>query len=905
MISGRWTAFAALAAMLGLTACAQEEASSTQPVAAPDAPSEAQADDWAAEAPNGRLPTDVRPTAYTLDMTIDPREARYAGSVAIDIEIDEARDHIWLHGNALTVEEAWLETAAGDRVEARYDQVLETGVSRISLARAIEAGRATLHITYNAPFDPNLAGLFRVEREGEWYALAKSESIQARRAVPGWDEPGFKAPWDISLTVPEGQAAISIAPEISREPAGEGMERVTFETSRPTSTYLLSLAVGPFERIDMAPLPPNEIRDWALPVTGWARQGKAEELEFILSLTQSMVETFERMTGTPYPYRKLDIIAAPDWPSGATELASAPTYREDIILSDGRPGAVQERRIVGIHAHELAHMWFGDLVTPPWWDDLWLKEGFATWGTPVAGHAWNPEGGYDLRAVTDAIDGLNADALASARAVREPITRNEDIRSAYDGITYDKGSAILRMAQYYLGPERWTAGLAAYIAEFEDAAADADDFSRVMGEAAGDPAFEASLNGFLNQNGAPLLTVSRSETGLDFQISRYEPLGSPMDGERDWIVPVCVRHEHGSDCGLIGDGSRSIALTGGAPAWFMPNANGAGYFRFVLSEADWAALAANFDQLDASEALMTLDSAAAGFEAGQVTPGAVLDLIAIASENASLDVRWEAASLLSRYIGRLYEGEDDDAARDAARAHARALFADQYGALAEAEGGSERLYRQRLRGFVAGTARDPDLRGALADAAARFVGLDSEVDTGALSADDYGLAASIAVDELGAPFVEAFLANREAINIAAFERSALSAAGRVDDDALQARLRAMALAGELEPSQAYSVVASMMVSDDHRPATWDWIRANAETIASRVPSQWRRRVPALARNFCDTSRIAELDAFMAEAGDLFPGHERGVAQASERIGLCAAFRAEKAAPYAAALAERL
>ncbi|MEM8770819.1 MAG: M1 family aminopeptidase [Pseudomonadota bacterium] len=863
---------------------------------------------WADTAPNGRLPRTVQPTAYTLDLTIDPREPEFHGSVTIDLAVTAAADHIWLHGNRLSVEEAYIETGAGERIRAEYGQVLETGVARISLPSEISVGQHKLTLKYRAPFDPNLAGMFRVERGGDWYALAKSESVQARKAVPGFDEPGFKAPWDITLTVPADYAAIAISPVRSRTPAEAGFDRVVFETSRPTSTYLLSFAVGPFDEYEVDPLPPSSIRDYEIPLAGWARRGKSEELAFIMSLTRDMVEYFEEVTRTPYPYQKLDIIAAPDWPSGATELASSPTYREEIILSNGEPGPVKKRRIVSIHAHELAHMWFGDLVTPPWWNDLWLKEGFAVWGTPPASSAWNPDGGYELNATRDAIDGLRADSLATARAVREPISRNEDIRSAYDGITYDKGSAILRMAEVYLGPETWRSGLKAYFERFKDDAADANDFTRVMGEAAGDGAFEASLNSFLNQNGAPYLRFEHITEGdnvpaLRVRQTRYRPLGSTIQGKRSWITPVCVRHSSGVDCGLIEGDTGVIELNAKtSPKWILPNADGAGYYRFAVQPENWSALIENFDAVSASEALIAIDSASAGFEAGQLDAAALLSLVETAADAANLEIRWEAASLLRRYSARLYGSSDEKLAE--LSAYARELFSNQYVSLDDASTETASLYRQRLRGFLAETAGDQNIRTELAKAVSDYIGIQNKPDLSALSADDFPVAAKIGVETYGTQFLETFFSNRGEINNASFNRAVLSAAGQVDNAEYRDRLMKLSLSDELEPSESFTLIASLMGNEDAQQTVWTWIQSNAEAIAAKAPAQWRRRVPALAGQFCDTRRITELDAFIESKGDLFPGHERGVAQARESIALCEALRDTKSKEFAETLSRR-
>ncbi|HET6629074.1 MAG TPA: M1 family aminopeptidase, partial [Woeseiaceae bacterium] len=625
-------------------------------------------------APNGKLPEGVRPLHYRLDLTIDPREERFRGTAAIRIELDEASDGFWMHGNNLDVQEINVTPEGGEPVPASYEQVLESGVVWIGFAETVPAGEAMLNVVYDAPFDPALSGMFRVKEGEDWYSLVKSESIQARKAFPGFDEPRFKTPFDVTLTIPEGNVAIGNSPAVAREPAGDGMVRVRLETTRPLPTYLISLAVGPFEEYQIADLPPNDIRDRAVPLSGWARQGKAGEMAAIMGLTKSFIETYERVTGIPYPYAKLDVVAAPDWPSGATELAGAPTYREDIVLSAGAPSPRQQRRIVGIHAHELAHMWFGDYVTPPWWNDLWLKEAFADWAAPIAASARFPDAGYELDAQHAAISGMRADSLASARAVRQQIESNDDIRNAYDGITYSKGAAVLNMTEAYLGQEKWRAGLNDYFHEFADGVADSRDFFRVMGEAAGDPDFEESLKGFIERPGLPLLEAELICSGTDgprvaVRQSRYAPLGSSIDPAMRWIVPVCVAY--GGDegrsrtCALVREATAEIPLeTRACPDWIMPNAGGDSYYRFALPTDQWTALIAHFGELAPAEALMAVDSAGAAFEAGDTHAGVLLNVMEAAAASDHPAIAGAPLDSLGRYVADLTE-EGSQARADA------------------------------------------------------------------------------------------------------------------------------------------------------------------------------------------------------------------------------------------------
>ena len=863
-------------------------------------------------APAGRLPEGVRPLHYRLDLTIDPRERRFGGTAAIRIELDDPSDGFWMHGNNLDVEEIKVTPAGGEPVPASYEQVLESGVVWIGFADTVPSGKALLNIVYHAPFDPALSGMFRVKEGKGWYSLVKSESIQARKAFPGFDEPRFKAPFDVTLTIPEDYVAIGNSPAAVREAAGDGRVRVRLETTRPLPTYLVSLAVGPFEEYEIPDLPPNDIRERTVPLSGWARQGKAGELAAIMELTRPFIETYERVTGIPYPYAKLDVIAAPDWPSGATELAGAPSYREDIVLSAGPPSPRQQRRIVGIHTHELSHMWFGDYVTPPWWDDLWLKEAFAVWAEPIAASALFPNAGYELDAQRTAMSGMKADSLASARAVRQRIESNDDIRNAYDGITYSKGAAVLNMIEAYLGKEKWREGLNRYFTEFGDGVADSRDFFRVMGQAAGDPDFEESLKGFIERPGLPLLEAELLCRGKDgprvaLRQSRYAPLGSAIDPAMQWIVPVCVAHGgeegRGRTCSLVREAAAEIPLTTGAcPAWIMPNAGGDAYYRFALTTDQWAALISHFGELAPAEALMAVDSAGAAFEAGDGHAELLLDVIQAAASSDHPAIAGAPLDTLGRYVADL-TGEGSQA-RASARAFAARLYRGRYGALQDAQDEQERVLRQRLQDFLALTAGDKVLRARLADAAAAFIGMGGEPDPEALVADQYDAAARVAVEDLGPTFVNAFLEARDRIDVPAFESSAMYALGWSDDPKTAARLRKLALAEGTEPSDAFRILSAQMANDETRDAAWDWLRKHPEAVAKKVPAQYRRRVPGLAGSFCDTGRIAQLDAFAKEKAALFPGYERGLAQARESIALCQAFREAQAKAFTAELSGR-
>ncbi len=846
-------------------------------------------------APFGRLPKGVRPLAYDVAMTIDPRELRFSGTVTITLAMDKAGEGVWLHGNGLNVTQVLVETGEDAPLTGRYEQVLPTGVSWVGFGKTVPAGEIKVTLVYDAPFDQNLAGLFRVEEQGEAYALAKSESIQARKFLPGFDEPGLKAPFTVSLRIPEGYEAIANTPERSRGPVEDGLVWVYFAPTRPLSTFLLSLSVGPFDKVEYPALPATQIRDREIPLRGFARKGRGQDLKLVLDITKDFVEIFEEALGLPYPYKKLDIVAAPQWPSGATELAGAITYREQRILVGDDPAPGVRRALLSVHAHELAHMWFGNLVTPPWWDDLWLKEGFATWGTPLVLEQWEPEGGHGLDATARALGAMEKDVLASVRAVREPVGRNETIRNAYTAIPYSKGMALIRMVETAFGVEKFRRALGRYIKTHEDRAADSDQFFETIGTVTNEPALTAAFRSFVDQKGVPLVDAALDCTGeapvVTLRQSRFRPLGSAVPAGTRWTIPLCVGFPDAEGtakaCTIMEDESVSLPLeTAACPAWILPNAGATGYYRWSLSNAGWAGLTEAFEALTAQEQLVTVDSAIAGYDAGTVSPAAARGIIAAAAQAPTRRVAVAPVGALDRAAWTL--GDDPQAER--IRAFSRDLFAQRFAAAKVGTDPESRLLATTLETFLALTALDPDLRASLALAASRFIGIDGDPDSSALNADQFLAAFSVGVQDGGSAFVDALMEARDRIDDPLFDAASATALGNVGDAALAVRVRDYALSGKPGPREAYAIVKALMDNAVTREETWAWLKQNFPAFTAVIPAQWRRLVPTFAERFCDPDKETEVTAFFDANAQEVPGYKRQLTQTVEALSLCAARR---------------
>lgn len=849
-------------------------------------------------APVGQLPGDARPLSYEVLMQVDPRQPVFSGEVTMAVELDTEASGFWMHGDDLRVSSVEItdRQGKGSVTGGTWEEVLESGVVRIGFAKNYGPGVVNVKIQYEADFDENLAGLFRVEEQDDAYALAKSESIQARRFLPSFDEPAYKAPFDIRLDIPQGMTAISSAPLLSEEELDGGMKRATFDRTRPLPTYLLSVAVGPFDIVNAGFLPPNDVRSTPIPFRGITRKGRGRDIARAIEVTPPLMEIFEKELRQPYPYKKLDIVAAPAWPSGATELAGAITYRESRILLDAQSGPAAEKSMLAIHTHELAHMWFGNLVTPPWWDDLWLKEAFATWGTPFSLSKFEPDGGHELDAVGRGLSAMRLDSLSNVRAVREPIERNEDIRNAYDAITYSKGMAVIRMMDEYFGASAFRPALGEYVAAHEDGIAASPEFFKVIGEVSGEPRLTEAFQSFVEQKGVPLIEVSEApeEPGvLQFRLvqSRYVPLGSELSDRQTWTIPICIKVQGREQpaCQILDTRDAIIRVPDAEDArWVMPNVNAQGYFRFNLAEDMWSAIAKDFDKFSTAEQLAIVDSAIAMFEAGRVEATTALEIVKAAARSTNRRVVLSPTWAMARYTSML-EGDE--------RAEFQTFLSETYRApltYAKRIKGSEgELLEGAISGFLAFAAEDEKLRLGMAARAKDFLGIDGPPNPEALLSDEYSDALTLLIQDGTDDDFFALAEEIERSDNPRFQLAAISALGTSRNPELATATRQSVLDGDFGPRESYEIIARQMAEPLVREGAWTWLQANYPAFLERIPRQWPRRTPQLAISFCDRSRLPELQGLFASYGDLAPGHQASLSQTRERIELCSAVKRDK------------
>src|SRR5712691_3442876 len=391
-----------------------------------------------------RLPEVARPENYKLTFTPDLDKAKFEGDETIAIRVLKSTSEITLNAVDIDFHDVTV-TSGGSTQKAKVTPVKEKEMVVLTVEKPLAAGPANVHITYTGILNDEMRGLYLgKDDKGRKYAAAQFEATDARRAFPSFDEPDYKATFDITAVADKGQVAISNYKVVSDTPGPGDKHTVKFATTAKMSSYLAALVVGNFEYV--------EGEADGIPIRIYSTPGKKEMGRFVLGASEQIVSYFDKYFGIKYPYGKLDLIGLPDFSAGAMENTGLITFREVILLIDeqhGSPGL--KKTIASVTSHEIAHMWFGDLVTMKWWDDVWLNEGFATWAASKPLLGWKPEWNFDLDDVSQNTGTLNTDSLANTRPIHQAAETPAQIQELFDGIAYGKAASVLRMLESYLG----------------------------------------------------------------------------------------------------------------------------------------------------------------------------------------------------------------------------------------------------------------------------------------------------------------------------------------------------------------------------------------------------------------------------------------------------------------------
>jgi alanyl aminopeptidase len=719
----------------------------------------------------------------------------------------------------------------------------------------------------------------------------------------------------VTLVVARGDTAIANTREVEVTDASAGTSRVRFATTAKLPTYLVAFAVGPLDVVEGPALPPHGPRAHAIPLRGAAARGRGPELAYALAHTRPLVEALERWFAIPYPFEKLDLIAVPDFAAGAMENAGAITYREALLLIDPATAPEEQKRGFAIvHAHELAHHWFGNLVTMPWWDDIWLNEAFATWMSAKIVDEVYPEQRAGIALLQQVQAAMASDSLVSARSIRQPIGSDHDIRNAFDAITYSKGAGVLAMFERWLGADAFRDGIRRYLGAHRFGSATSADLFDALSAASGRDV-EGPFRTFLEQPGVPFLEATpecaQARARLHLRQSRYLPAGSTGSQAATWQIPVCARIAGSipprETCSLLSEAEGILDLgEGGCGVAVLPNADAAGYYRWSLSGEALAQLTGGaFTRLGLREKLSLADALGAGFATGALSSEQVFAALPPFARDPDRAV---ARSLMG--VPRFAR---DWLVPPAQRGRVEAFTRELYGpALARVgwqaepgEDGDRRLLRAELIDLLAQVGRDRGVRASAASLGRSFLGLDADgaLHPEAVPAELVGTALALAVEDGDARIFEAALAHLHATTDGLRRSQLLWALGTTTDPELAERARQLALDPRVRISEITIPLHAQLRDAQTRDAAWAFVEAHWDALVARLSERGAGGLPWLAAAFCDEAHAARAEAFLGPRSQHLPGAPRNLAAAIESMRVCAAWAAlqrESAQRYFAA-----
>ena len=840
-----------------------------------------------------RLPRTAVPSRYDIRLEPDFTTLTFRGQESVALDVTETISEIVLNAIELAIDSASLENDRGDTIRATATMDDSAERCRLALASPAARGRWRLRLAFRGTLNDKLRGFYRsVYKDpsgvSRTMAATQFEATDARRAFPCWDEPSFKALFAVTLAIDPALTAVSNTAIVS-ETSENGRKVVRFADTIVMSTYLVAFVVGELEATDAIPVGRTPLRVWCVP-------GKKHLAHFGQEIGAASLAFFEDYYGLPYPGDKLDLLAIPDFAAGAMENLGAITFRETALLVDETAASHAElERVADVVAHENAHMWFGDLVTMTWWNGIWLNEAFATFMEMLAVDAWKPEWQrWNTFGVSRAA-ALSLDGLHSTRPIEFPVTSPRDADAMFDVLTYEKGAAVLRMLEQYLGAVVFREGVRGYLLAHRFANADTGDLWAALGRASQQP-IPAVMDGWIFRPGYPVVTVSRDAGGhLVLSQQRFNYLREPLpsvtaEPEQPWQVPIQLRLYAGGrqseERVLLSDREARLRVGAGAER-VVANAGGHGFYRVRYAPDLLDALLQRIEALAPIERFNLVNDAWALAVAGLLPLTAYLDLTARFRDERDRNV-WSVLLGSFNTLNRILEPAD--------RRRFEAFVRDRAAAAFEALGWTPRTGEDELT---------RQLRGDLVRALG-VLGNDASVQARAVEVYRAYLADSGAVDPNVLPAVIAVLAHtgdagryedflrrfRSASTPQEEQRYLYALAGFREAQLMRQTLE-RAVNGEIRTQDAPFVVRSLLMSVDARELAWDFVKQHWDTMDRLYPKHGIRRLAEGVTGLATPALEADVTRFFAEKKPQFGG--KVLSQYLEQLHVAVALRGRETA----------
>jgi aminopeptidase N/puromycin-sensitive aminopeptidase len=798
-----------------------------------------------------RLPTNARPEHYTLRLTPDIDKATFSGDETIDVTLAQPADSITL--NAVGIQFLSVIANAG-KPEMKAEVSLDAAKQQATFKfpGMLAAGPVTLKIAYTGILNDKLRGFYLSKAEGRRYAVTQFESTDARRAFPSFDEPDFKATFDVTIVAPKEDMVISNTNVIS-DTAGPatGEHTVQFARTPKMSTYLMAFLIGDFKCIEGS--------SDGVPIRACATPERVQYAHFALTSAEYILHYYDTYFGIKYPMPKLDMIGIPDFEAGAMENFGAITYRESDMLVDEKNAPISaEAEVASVVAHEMAHQWFGDMVTMKWWNNIWLNEGFATWMSNKPLEAWKPEWHIDEDVASDMNGAMNLDAQKVTRTIRAEANTPDEINEMFDGITYAKGGSILHMVESYLGEETFRQGVHNYLQAHMYGNATAEDFWNAQTANSHKPV-DKIMESFIGEPGVPLLTFGKVANGeVPVMQSRFflNPKTEPGDTVNQvWTVPVCFKTEGAKrDCELLTNKEATLKVP--TTPLFYADSGAAGYYRSAYTAPDYEALLSHVSTLTAPERINVVGDQLALMRAGKSKAGDFLSLAARLKNDDSAAVTENVIGGINTLWTRV---ADTDAERKELSAWVVATYRPRLAALGEPQQ-SDTPERQELRaelfGLVGGIGQDPKVIAESRQIAEQYL-----ADPGKVNATLARTAAAVAATNGDAAFFDLLQKTAETSKDPGIASGALYELARFKNPELTRRALDYATSGKVRNQDSITLFAIALRSPNTQDAAWKYIADNWDKVKAQFTMFTGGELVGSTGAFCTAQRRDEVKDF--------------------------------------------
>ena len=838
-----------------------------------------------------RLPELARPVNYQLTFAPDFEKNIFAGQETISIQVLKPTSEIVLNAAEIDFLSSSI-TSAGATQDAKVTLDKSKQMATLTVEKALAAGPATIQIRFNGLLNDELRGFYLgKDEQGRKYAVTQFEATDARRAFPSFDEPAYKATFDITVIADKKHVALSNAKVLSDEPGpAAGQHTIKFATSAKMSSYLVAIAVGEFEAV--------EGEADGIPIRVWGTPGKKQLGSFALAGAESFLHYYNQYFGIKYPFEKLDLIGLPDFEAGAMENTGLITFREALLLIDEQHASIAlKHEVADVLSHEMAHMWFGDLVTMQWWDDIWLNEGFATWMSPKPVAAWKPEWHVELDSVRDSIQSQAVDSLQHTRPIQQAAETPEQIQELFDGIAYGKSAAVLRMLEAYIGPESFRAGVNQYLTQHAYGNATATDFWTTLAKASGKPVDEV-MPTFVQQAGLPFVAVHAACHGSSTQVTlrqqRYlfDREAFLRDQSKElWQVPVCLKvggsASSGTTCRLLTQKEARFDLPS-CGDWTLANAGAEGFYRSGYEAANVSALAEDVEKgLTPAERIMLLGDVWASVRVGREP---VTDYLTLAEGLKDETSRTVLSELLGQveYVEHYLTSDQD---RPQYSAWVRQLLAPSIERLGfetkPGESEEDKQLRARVLEVAGATGQDPEVlawaRKWTDHALANDAVLDSTIAETAFS---------LAARNGDSALYDRLLAKQKEAKTPEEFYVYMGALLSFRDPKLIERNLNRSLSPEVRSQDTIGVISDVMDLPTGGSLAWEFMKARWDEIAKLSGGFAGAGLVDATSTFCSPERADQVREFFSTHP--VPSAERGLQQSLERIQDCADLKSQQA-----------